>query len=339
MPSPVAIGEYAAPAPAFRESDPAAAEVARALAEAITACDGRLRVEHVGSSSVPGLGGKGYVDLLVLYPDGALDVAKQALAALGFQHQRGRDPWPETRPMRVGQVEHAGRSYPVHAHVVAANAGEVAELLTFRDRLRADGALQRSYETEKRRILAGGVLDGVDYAEKKSTFVRRVLAEQCMRIVGLAPMTDDAVAAYLAAIAGPYASARAAADHVPLDAAERFVSAQHAALLPDGPRTPGHRFFRIVSAASRETVGHVWFHVDAAAAQAFVYDITIDPAHRRRRFATSALTWVESIARDAGCATLALNVFAENPGALALYHILGFQTVSRHLNKVIRDGG
>ena len=339
MASSIAIGEYAAPEPAFRESDPGAAEVARVLADTITARDVRLRVEHVGSSSVPGLGGKGYVDLLVLYPDGGLDAAKAALAALGFQRQGGRDPWPETRPMRVGQIEHAGRSYPVHAHVVAANAGEVAELLTFRDRLRADPVLQRAYEAEKRRILARGVLDGVDYAEKKSTFVRRVLAEQCMRIVALEAMSDDAAAAYLAAIAGPYATARAAADHVSLDAAERFVRAQHAALLPDGPRTPGHRFFSIVSAASGETVGRVWLHVDAAAAQAFVYDITTDPAHRRRRFATSALTWVESIARDAGCATLGLNVFADNPGAMALYHILGFQTVSRHLNKVIRDGG
>ena len=336
MSSSIAIGEYAAPAPAFREFDPGAAAVARALADAITARDGRLRVEHVGSSSVPGLGGKGFVDLLVLYPDGALDAAKDALAALGFQRQCGRDPWPETRPMRVAQVEHEGRSHPVHAHVVAASAGEVAELLTFRDRLRADPALRRAYEAEKRRILVRGVLDGVDYAEKKSGFVRHVLADLSMRAVELEPMTDAEVAAYLEALAGPYAAERAAADHVSLDAAADFVRAQYATLLPEGPRTPGHRFFRIVATASGDTVGRVWLHV--AAAQAFVYDITIDPAQRRRRFATSALTWVESIARDAGCRTLALNVFADNPGAMALYHILGFQAVSRHLNKVIHHG-
>jgi ribosomal protein S18 acetylase RimI-like enzyme len=125
---------------------------------------------------------------------------------------------------------------------------------------------------------------------------------------------------------------------VTLEAAERYVRAQRAALLPDGPRTAGHRFHRIVSTASGETVGHVWLHVDAAAGQAFVYDVAILPAHRRRRFATSALTWVETIARDAGCATLALNVFADNRGALAMYHILGFQAASHHMNKVIRDG-
>ena len=126
---------------------------------------------------------------------------------------------------------------------------------------------------------------------------------------------------------------------MPLDAAQRYVRVQHAALLPDGPRTAGHRFYRIVSTASGETVGHVWLHVDVAAAQAFVYDVTILPAHRRRRFATSALTWVEAVARDAGCATLALNVFADNRGAMAMYHILGFQAVAHHMNKVIRDDG
>jgi GrpB-like predicted nucleotidyltransferase (UPF0157 family)/GNAT superfamily N-acetyltransferase len=335
----LALGTYVAPQPAFREADPGAALVARALADAIVTRDPRLRVEHVGSSSVPGLGGKGYVDLLVLYPEGMLDAAKDALAALGFQRQGGRDPWPETRPMRVARVEHDGRTYPVHAHVVAANAGEVEELLHFRDRLRSDPALQRAYETEKRRILAGGVLDGVDYAEKKSTFVRRVLAELTMRLVRLEPMMDAEAVACLDAIAGPYAAARAAADRVTLEAAERYVRAQRAALLPDGPRTAGHRFHRIVSTASGETVGHVWLHVDAAAGQAFVYDVAILPAHRRRRFATSALTWVETIARDAGCATLALNVFADNRGAMAMYHILGFQAVAHHMNKVIRDDG
>jgi GrpB-like predicted nucleotidyltransferase (UPF0157 family) len=304
--------------------------VARAVAEAITARDGRLRVEHVGSSSVPGLGGKGYVDLVVLYPDGALDAAKDVLAALGFQRQRGRDPWPETRPLRLGQVEHAGRSYPVNAHVVAASAGEVAELLTFRDRLRADPALQRAYEAEKR-DLAGGVLDGVDYAEKKSGFVRRVLADLSMRAVGLEPMTDAEIA-HLAAIAGPYAAARAAADHVSLDAAADFSSTVRDAL-PDGPSRPA-----IASSASwRRRRGH-------GGTRGFT-------SPRRRSGTTSRSTRssapsvrherahvVESIARDAGCRRR-VERLADNPGAMALYHILGFQTVSRHLNKVIRDGG
>jgi GrpB-like predicted nucleotidyltransferase (UPF0157 family) len=80
--------------------------------------------------------------------------------------------------MRVGSVEFGGRLYPVHAHVVAASSRDVDELLWFAERLRSDSALQRDYEAEKQRILANGVLDGTDYAEKKGEFIQRVLAQR-----------------------------------------------------------------------------------------------------------------------------------------------------------------
>ncbi len=176
------ILEYSAPAPALLEHDPQAAVVAGSIADAIAALDDALRVEHVGSTAVPGCAGKGYIDLLVTYPAGRLEDAKRALSALGFQRQTSRDPFPEERPMRVGSVEHAGRRYPVHAHVVAASDPEAAEMLWFRDRLRADAALVRAYVAEKRRILNEGVADGVDYAERKGAFVRATLSdERCPR--------------------------------------------------------------------------------------------------------------------------------------------------------------
>ncbi len=169
------VGEYKPVPPAYHAYDPGAAIVAQALADVICAQDARLAVEHVGSSSVPGCGGKGYIDLLVTYPDGALAVATQALRDLGFQRQHSRDPFPEERPMRVGSIEDGGQVYRIHAHVVAATSAEVEHLLRFRDRLRSDGALARAYEREKQRILAEGVVDSKDYALKKGAFVEQVL--------------------------------------------------------------------------------------------------------------------------------------------------------------------
>jgi GrpB-like predicted nucleotidyltransferase (UPF0157 family) len=144
----------------------------------ITSLDTRLRVEHIGSSSVPGCGGKGYVDLMVVYPSGQLSTAKSVLQELGFQRQQGRDPFPEERPMRVGSVEYEGRRFPIQVHVIASDSAEVDIMLGFRDSLRADPALVRAYEEEKRAILKQGVLDGVDYAEKKSKFVEVTLAHR-----------------------------------------------------------------------------------------------------------------------------------------------------------------
>jgi GrpB-like predicted nucleotidyltransferase (UPF0157 family) len=161
--------------PAYREYDPEAPAVAQAVIALIREKEDHLQIEHIGSTAVPNCAGKGYIDLLVLYPAGLLDAAKQALDALGFQRQQGREPFPEDRPMRTAVVKHRGRDYPVHAHVVAADASEAAVLLKFRDRLRADPALRLAYETEKQRILGTGVTDPSDYANAKDDFVRDAL--------------------------------------------------------------------------------------------------------------------------------------------------------------------
>ena len=128
---------------------------------------GQLRAEHVGSSAVPGCAGKGVLDLLILYPTGGLEHAKAVLDELGFQRQGGRDPWPEERPMRVGAIEYAGRRFRIHAHVVAEDSPEVAELIGFRDRLRGNPEFLRSYVEQKRAILAVGITDPVEYSMEK----------------------------------------------------------------------------------------------------------------------------------------------------------------------------
>src|SRR5437899_3256428 len=86
----------------FVAYDPEVAEVAGLLRGAIQSGEARVRVEHIGSTSVPGCGGKGIVDLAVLYPEGLLARARDVLDGLGFQKQDGPEPFPESRPMRVG---------------------------------------------------------------------------------------------------------------------------------------------------------------------------------------------------------------------------------------------
>jgi GrpB-like predicted nucleotidyltransferase (UPF0157 family) len=129
-------------------------------------------VEHVGSSSVPGCAGKGYLDLVIPYRDEThLGVINDALFALGFGRQRNHDSFPETRPMRTGAIDHEGETFLLHVHVVSECGPETAELRDFRDRLRADPVLLAEYVSAKRAILDAGVLDGVDYAEKKGKFI------------------------------------------------------------------------------------------------------------------------------------------------------------------------
>src|SRR5262245_12291602 len=91
---------------ACHDYDPRAAQVAARLAELVEQRLPELIVEHIGSTAVPGCAGKGVVDLMLLYPTGRLEAAKALLDQLGFQRQSTRDPWPETRPMRLGAYEY-----------------------------------------------------------------------------------------------------------------------------------------------------------------------------------------------------------------------------------------
>src|SRR5687767_4918259 len=138
----------------FRAYQAEFVEMAQFLSSAIQSVEPKLQVEHVGSTSVPGCGGKGIIDLAVLYPEGLHARARAVLDGMGFQRQVGPDPFPEDRPMRVGSVEHAGARFQVHAYVIALGAVEHGELVWFREQLRAYAVLRGQYEERKRVILA-----------------------------------------------------------------------------------------------------------------------------------------------------------------------------------------
>src|SRR5579862_1348077 len=70
------IGTYEDAPAQCHEYDPRSVLVSQAVATAIVGRAPALSVEHVGSTAVPGCDGKGIVDLLVLYPPGALEMAK-----------------------------------------------------------------------------------------------------------------------------------------------------------------------------------------------------------------------------------------------------------------------
>jgi GrpB-like predicted nucleotidyltransferase (UPF0157 family) len=167
---------YNPPPVACHPYDPQAPEVASLLNDLIRSRLPDVEVEHIGSTSVSGCAGKGFIDLMVLYREGSLEEAKAGLAALGFQRQSSRDPFPEDRPMRVGSFTYKRNEYQVHAHVIDVNSTEANEFRTFRDRLRQDVQLREAYIAEKRRILEAGLSDHVDYCIEKGAFVEKIIA-------------------------------------------------------------------------------------------------------------------------------------------------------------------
>jgi GrpB-like predicted nucleotidyltransferase (UPF0157 family) len=141
----VTIGPYGQLPATCNDHDPRSSEVARRVADLIESHLPNVKVEHVGSTSVPGCAGKGIVDLMVLYPPGRLPEVKDVLKALGSQQQTGRNPFPEERPLRLGSIVYDGTRFRLHAHVIPVDSPEVLELRTFRDRLRGEPMLLEQY--------------------------------------------------------------------------------------------------------------------------------------------------------------------------------------------------
>ena len=164
--------------------DPGAIDVAAAVALLIENVAPWVKVEHIGSTAIPGCAGKGIVDVMVMYPASRLEATRAAIDALGFQHQKTGHIFPEERPMRVGAMDHDGRRYRLHAHVVATTSPEVESLRRFRDLLCADSALRDAYQDKKRAIVHSGVLEPRAYTQAKGEFITSVIGTDPARAAG-----------------------------------------------------------------------------------------------------------------------------------------------------------
>jgi GrpB-like predicted nucleotidyltransferase (UPF0157 family) len=170
------IGPYRRAPVQVHQADPAAPQVARRLIALIATSWPQTPAEHVGSSSVAGLAGKGIIDLLLPAEPADLPAVTQALVELGFQYQLPA-VFPASRPMLWGIFRHGPTDYRVHVHVVPASSPEVAALRGFRDALRSDPLLRRRYAALKRAIVAGGPVDPAVFSQAKHDWIAATLAE------------------------------------------------------------------------------------------------------------------------------------------------------------------
>ncbi len=127
-------------------------------------------VEHVGSTSVPGLAAKPFLDVLLLVPDPGDEPAYvPGLEAAGFLLHFREPDWHQHRFFR-------GHDPEVQIHVFAVGSEEAERMLLFRDRLRADEDERAVYERTKRRLAAQSWTRVQDYADAKSEVVEEIIA-------------------------------------------------------------------------------------------------------------------------------------------------------------------
>src|SRR3954453_7132488 len=131
--------------------------------------DAALEIEHVGSTSVPGLMAKPIIDILLVVPDSADERCYlPQLQGAGY-FLRVREPeWFEHRLFK-------GPDTAINLHVFSAGAAEVQRMLRFRDRLRTDDAARNRYECVKRELAVRTWRHVQDYADAKTAVVDQIL--------------------------------------------------------------------------------------------------------------------------------------------------------------------
>jgi RimJ/RimL family protein N-acetyltransferase len=156
--------------------------------------------------------------------------------------------------------------------------------------------------------------------------------------INLRPMRPDEFDTYMEARDREYVQSLTAT--MSPDAAWQKAKADRQRFLPQGIATEGNRLL-FAENSDGVVVGSVWLGLTdprtGSSESAWLFDIRVEPAHRRAGYATAMLRAVESLVRGLGLDQLALNVFGTNAAAIALYETAGYRVATQQMLKTLRD--
>jgi GrpB-like predicted nucleotidyltransferase (UPF0157 family) len=145
--------------------------------------DRALRIEHVGSTSVPGLAAKPIIDMLLAVADSADERAYvPPLERAGYVLRIRETGWYEHRLLKEPAEN-------INLHVFSGGCAEIDRMLLFRDRLRADAGDRELYLRTKRDLAARNWKYVQNYADAKSAVVEEIIARAAVAAGGRATHT------------------------------------------------------------------------------------------------------------------------------------------------------
>ena len=149
-----------------------AGRIAAALGE------GAHRIEHVGSTAVPGLAAKPILDILLAVADSAdEDRYVDALSAAGYVLRIREPDWYQHRMLK-------GASPIVNLHVFSEGCPEIERMLLLRDWIRSNKADCALYERTKRELAQGEWKYIQNYADAKGAVVEEIIGRARSKAAG-----------------------------------------------------------------------------------------------------------------------------------------------------------
>jgi GrpB-like predicted nucleotidyltransferase (UPF0157 family) len=129
-----------------------------------------VQLEHVGSTSVPGLAAKPIIDVLLVVPDSSDEPAYVPdLEAAGYRLVIREPDWFEHRCLK-------GPDTNVNLHVYPPACPEIERYLLFRDRLRSHPEERAHYQRVKRELAERDWTYVQEYADAKTEVVEGIIA-------------------------------------------------------------------------------------------------------------------------------------------------------------------
>jgi GrpB-like predicted nucleotidyltransferase (UPF0157 family) len=160
--APVTLVDYDPAWPALFERE--ANRIRAALGDTV------VRLEHTGSTSVPGLAAKPIIDITLIVPDSADEAAYlPQLEAEGYVLRIREPHWHEHRVLK-------GPDTDVNLHVFSPGSVELERMVGFRDWLRAHPDDRELYERTKRDLAARTWRHIQHYADAKTAVVEEIIA-------------------------------------------------------------------------------------------------------------------------------------------------------------------
>lgn len=127
-------------------------------------------LEHVGSTSVPGLAAKPRIDILLVVPNSADEPSYvPPLEAAGYVLRIREPDWHEHRVFK-------GPDTDVNLHVFSPGSPEIERMLLFRDWLRSHPSDRQLYERTKRELAQREWKYTQNYADAKTEVVEEIIA-------------------------------------------------------------------------------------------------------------------------------------------------------------------
>jgi GrpB-like predicted nucleotidyltransferase (UPF0157 family) len=130
------------------------------------------KVEHVGSTAVKGLRGKGLIDIVIAVPKKSIFSVKNLLEKGGYEFRPGAGD--KDRLFFRRDYPSRGKERRVHLHLTFFNSKDFIEMIAVRNYLRVYKSESKKYECVKRKAVKKAEGQGKIYRKLKDRYLKQL---------------------------------------------------------------------------------------------------------------------------------------------------------------------